>query len=71
MLYDSESMRRFAGLELNEDAMPSDTSMLRFRHLLERYELMQAMLVEVNAMLGERTASADCCCAKPRSWTRR
>ncbi|WP_240462219.1 IS5 family transposase [Burkholderia sp. Nafp2/4-1b] len=53
-LYDSESMRRFAGLELNEDAMPSDTAMLRFRHLLEPHELAAAILAEVNAMLGER-----------------
>jgi len=53
-LYDIESLRRFAGLELNEDALPSDTAMLRFRHLLERHELAQAMLSEINAMLSER-----------------
>jgi hypothetical protein len=38
-LYDSESMRRFAGLALNGDAMPSNTAMLRFRHLLEWHQL--------------------------------
>ncbi|WP_370645054.1 transposase [Mycetohabitans sp. B6] len=32
-------MRRFAGLALNEDAMPSNTAMLRFRHLLEWHQL--------------------------------
>ena len=53
-LYDSESMRRFAGLELNEDAQPSDTALLRFRHLLERHGLNEAMLAEVNALLSER-----------------
>ena len=35
-LYDSESMRRFAGIELAEDAVPDETTILRFRHLLQR-----------------------------------
>ena len=34
-LYDSESMRRFAGVELSEDVVPDETTILRFRHLLE------------------------------------
>ncbi len=33
--YDSESMRRFAGIELAEDAIPDETTILNFRHLLE------------------------------------
>lgn len=38
-LYDSESMRRFVGLELGEDAIPDESTILRFRHLLERHSL--------------------------------
>ena len=38
-LYDSESMRRFVGLELGEDAIPDESTILRFRHLLERHGL--------------------------------
>ena len=38
-LYDSESMRRFVGLELGEDTIPDESTILRFRHLLERHEL--------------------------------
>ena len=36
-LHDSESMRRFAGIELVEDAFPDESTVLRFRHLLERH----------------------------------
>lgn len=38
-LYDSESMRPFVGLELGEDAIPDESTILRFRHLLERHGL--------------------------------
>lgn len=37
-LYDIESMRRFARIELGEDRVPDETTILRFRHLLERHE---------------------------------
>jgi IS5 family transposase len=32
-IYDSESMRRFVGVELGEDTVPDESSILRFRHL--------------------------------------
>ena len=38
-LYDSESMRRFAGVELGETATPDESTILRFRHLLEAHQL--------------------------------
>jgi IS5 family transposase len=50
-LYDSESMRRFAGIELGEEAVPDESTILQFRHLLERHRLTEAMFVEVNALL--------------------
>ena len=53
-LYDSESMRRFAGLELSEDAVPDESTILRFRHLLERHRLTEAMFAEINALLASR-----------------
>src|SRR3972149_4182866 len=40
-IYDSESMRRFAGVELSEDVVPGETTILRFRHLLEQHGLPQ------------------------------
>jgi transposase, IS5 family len=42
-LYDIQSMRAFARLELGRDAIPDETTILNFRHLLERYELTKAI----------------------------
>ena len=33
--YDSSALRRFAGVDLGVAAAPDETSILRFRHLLE------------------------------------
>ena len=38
-LYDMHSMRDFAGLDLARDAIPDETTILNFRHLLERHNL--------------------------------
>jgi IS5 family transposase len=53
-LYDSESMRRFAGIELGETAVPDESTILRFRHLLEEHQLTRAIFEEVRALLEER-----------------
>lgn len=53
-LYDSLSMRQFSGLSLTRDSLPDETTILKFRHLLERNQLAGRMLAEVNAMLDER-----------------
>jgi transposase, IS5 family len=53
-LYDSESMRRFAGIELVEDAIPDETTILRFRHLLERHQLTERMFSEIRSLLEEK-----------------
>lgn len=47
-------MRRFAGLELSEDAIPDETTILKFRHLLERHRLTQAIFKEIRSLLEER-----------------
>ena len=52
-LYDSESMRRFAQVSCDEDVIPDESSILRFRRLLEEHQLTEALLAEVNAHLGE------------------
>jgi IS5 family transposase len=54
MLYDSESMRRFARVELGEDTVPDESTILRFRHLLEQHELTAAMFDAVKALLTEQ-----------------
>jgi len=53
-LYDSDAMRRFAGLELGDDRIPDETTILNFRHLLERRALTEAIFADVNAYLAER-----------------
>src|SRR5882672_3448341 len=53
-IYDSESMRRFAGVELGEDRIPDETTILRFRHLLERHQLTEAIFTEIRALLDEK-----------------
>lgn len=53
-IYDSESMRRFAGVELAEDVIPDETTILRFRHLLEEHNLTAAIFVEVRDLLEEK-----------------
>ncbi len=50
-IYDSESMRRFARIELSEDRIPDETSILNFRHLLEEHELTKAMFEKINALM--------------------
>lgn len=53
-IYDSESMRRFAGVELSEDAVPDETTILRFRHLLEQHGLTPKIFAAVRDLLTEQ-----------------
>ena len=53
-LYDIQSMRAFAGLELGRDAIPDETTILNFRHLLERYELTKAIFAVVAEHLAAK-----------------
>lgn len=53
-LYDSESMRRFAGIELGEDAVPDETTILNFRRLLERHRLTEAIFKSVRKLLADK-----------------
>jgi transposase, IS5 family len=53
-IYDSESMRRFARIELGEDKVPDETTILRFRHLLEERELTKAIFEEIGSLLDEK-----------------
>ena len=53
-LYDIQSMRAFAGLELGRDAIPDETTILNFRHLLEAHDLTKAIFEAVSAHLEDR-----------------
>jgi IS5 family transposase len=54
ILYDSDAMRRFAGIELGDDRTPDETKILNFRHLLERHGLTEAIFADVNAHLADK-----------------
>ena len=53
-LYDIQSMRAFACLELGRDAIPDETTILNFRHLLERHELTKAVFGAVAEHLAAK-----------------
>ena len=50
-LYEIASMRQFAGLSLARGAVPDETTILNFRHLLERHDLARAIFEAVKAHL--------------------
>jgi len=50
-LYDSESIRRVVGVELSEDVVPDETTILRFRHLLEQHQLTAKIFDLVRELL--------------------
>jgi len=49
-LYDSASMRHFAGFKLS-GTIPDETTILNFRHLLEEYDLAEDILAHINKLL--------------------
>ena len=53
-LYEVESMRRFGGLDLTDDAMSDETTILKFRHLLEKRVLTRQMMSIINDTLEQR-----------------
>jgi len=53
-LYDMVSMRAFAGIDLGEAPVPDETTVCKFRHLLERNNLGPAILRDVNQHLVSR-----------------
>jgi IS5 family transposase len=53
-LYDSASLRRFVGVDLGVAPAPDETTICRFRHLLEKHELGGAMLDVVNHHLDSK-----------------
>ena len=53
-LYDTPLLASFVGLDLGVDVVPDESTILRFRHLLEQHGLSQRILETVNRILTER-----------------
>src|SRR5216110_4142616 len=53
-LYDSSSMRHFVDIDLGREPVPDETTMCRFRHLLEAHDLGQLLFDEVQRHLAAK-----------------
>ncbi len=53
-LHDVALLRSFAGLDAFEDVMPDESTILRFRHLLEQHELATVIFADVARVLAEK-----------------
>jgi IS5 family transposase len=52
-LYDSRAMRRFVGIDLGREPVPDETTICKFRHLLEAHNLGDQLFSLINAYLQE------------------
>jgi IS5 family transposase len=52
-LYDSAAMRAFVGIDLGNAPAPDETTICRFRHLLEKHNLGKRLFDAVNVYLRE------------------
>lgn len=53
-LYDRASLHHFVGIDLGFEPVPDATTMLKFRHLLDKYKLGQALFSRVGKELQAR-----------------
>ena len=53
-LIEVPTMRRFAGIQLINDRIPDETTILTFRHLLEKHDLGEQIFETVKVHLSER-----------------
>jgi IS5 family transposase len=53
-LYDSRAMRAFVGIDLGREPVPDETTVMRFRHLLEHNGLGEKIFEEVGRVLLSR-----------------
>jgi IS5 family transposase len=54
VLYDSPALRQFVGVDLGMATVTDETTILRFRHLIEEHYLDGAMLDKVNRHLATK-----------------
>ena len=52
IVYDSRSMRSFAGIDLGKEPVPDETTILKFRHLMEKHNLGDELFRLVNLYLS-------------------
>lgn len=52
-LYDSRALRRFVGIDLGREPVPDETTILKFRHLLEAHNLGAQLFALIGGYLQE------------------
>ena len=58
-VYDSYAFRKFMGIDFNEEQVPDATTLLKFRHLLEKNHLGEQMFKAINYVLEQGGTIVD------------
>jgi IS5 family transposase len=53
-LYDSVAMRRFVGIDLGREPVPDETTVCKFRHLLEKHKVAERLFEAMSKHLHDR-----------------
>ena len=53
-IYDSHAIRMFVGIDLSRDSAPDSTTILGFRHLLEKHNLTKAIFDKISEHLSKK-----------------
>jgi transposase, IS5 family len=53
-IYDRNSFQKFLGIDLLSHTVPDETTILNFRHLLEKHQLQNRFFIVVNALLSSK-----------------
>jgi IS5 family transposase len=53
-LYDSRAMRHFVGIDLVREPVPDETTICKFRHLLEAHQLGEQLFARIGEYLAKR-----------------
>jgi transposase, IS5 family len=59
-IYDIASMRGFVGIDLGREAAPDETTICKFRHLIEAHGLGAEIFAGVNAHLCSTVLDQEC-----------
>ena len=59
-LLDSPALRRFVGIDLGRERVPDATTLLKFRRLLEKHSLGEALFAQVGAVLQASGMKVGC-----------
>ncbi len=71
-LYDSRAMREFVGVDLGEERAPDETTICKFRHILERHGLGKQLFRTMNEHLkgkGLKVSTGTIVDASGRRWS--